>query len=138
MNELEELMENLDLDNYRYFYHVTASSEGSEILEHGLFLEDNNLYSTTIELPEEMITNPVEYCQNENKGRFSRREKMIIIQSEIDDVENLIIDSGNLICRYDQGMKYLIPLSNILCLIDLNDLSVEYNYESAYFERRLK
>lgn len=138
MDELEELIENLDLENYRYFYHITSRGKGSETLERGLYMKDKHLYSTSIELPEEMINNPVSYCEGENQGRLNVREEMVIIQCEKGYENNLVVKSDGSIWNYNQSMKYVIPPENILCWIDLENLTVNYNYESGYYNGRMR
>lgn len=136
MNDLVELIQNLNFEDNRYFYHITSRGRGKETFESGLFMEDKNLCSTTIEVPEEMICDPVGYCEQENRGRLSGREEMILIQCEKGEEDNLVIKSDESLWNNDSKMEYLIPPENILCYIDLETLIVTYNYEYQYFNGR--
>lgn len=131
MSELEEMIQNLDSDEYSYYYHITGKGRGDEIIENGLFLEEPNINTTTIKMPTEMINNPVEYCENEYMDGLVKREEMIIIVVPKGD-EKYLVERCNPIWIGNEKFEYIISNENILCYIDLKDLDVTYNLECQY------
>ena len=137
MNELEELMNSLDFENNRYFYHVTGKGFADEILEEGLYIEDKRLDSTTIEIPKEMIEDPIKYCQDEYTDGLVKRQEMIIIGCEKGEENYLIMKSDISKWIGDQKLEYIIPSEYILGYIDLNTLLVTHNLECQYGGRHV-
>ena len=127
--ELEKLMNSLDFENNRYFYHITGQGFGDEIIEEGLALEERDLRTTTIEIPKEMIDNPIEYCESEYSDTLVKRQEMVIIGCEKGQVAYIIEQSD--IPRWvgDQKLDYIIPNEYILGYIDLKTLEITYNSE---------
>ena len=125
---MEELMENLDLEEMNYYYHITSKGYGDDILNNGLYLEENDLRSTTIKIDEEMLENFEDYCKQEYVDGLVKRQEMVILGCLKGDEKFLIektdIPNGNL--------SYLIRSENILGYIDLKTLEIIYNPEYIY------
>lgn len=136
MNELKDLIDNLDLENNNYFYHITGKGFGEEIIENGLYMEDSSLYSTTIRLPEEMIKDPITYCIGEYSDGLVKRQEMVIIGCEKGEEQYLVQDIED---TWIEGNKYnyAIPSEYILGYIDLKDLVVNYNENYMYGGRHV-
>ena len=45
---MEELIHNLDFEEINYYYHITSKGFGMDIINNGLYLEENDLRSTII------------------------------------------------------------------------------------------
>ena len=135
--ELEELIFNLDFQNNRYFYHITGKGFGDEIIEEGLFLENEDLRSTTIELPEEMINDPITYCESEYIDALVNRQEMVIIGCAKSEVSYVVEKSSIPKWIGDQKLEYVIPNGYILGYIDLKTLEVTYNEEYQYGGRHV-
>ena len=135
--ELEELMNSLDFDNNRYFYHITGQGFGDEIIEEGLALEDRDLRSTTIEIPIEMIDDPIGYCESEYSDTLVKRQEMVIIGCEKGE-EGYIVEKSE-ISKWigDQKLNYFIPSEYVLGYINLKTLSVTLNPEYQYGGRHV-
>ena len=74
-NEFRELV---SLDGMRYFYHVT-NQNGDEICNDGLYLVDKRLDSTTIEIPQEFIDDPINYCLQENGENYRKNPNIVLL-----------------------------------------------------------
>lgn len=135
--ELEELISNLDFENNKYFYHITGRGFADEIIEEGLYLEDSNLNSTTIEIPKEMIDDPINYCESEYTSTLVKRQEMIIIGCEKSEVSYIVEKSNIPKWIGDQKLEYVIGREYILGYIDLKTLEVTYNEEYQYGGRHV-
>lgn len=135
--ELEELINSLDFQNNRYFYHITGQGFGDEIIEEGLALEESDLRTTTIEIPKEMIDNPIEYCQSEYSNTLVKRQEMVIIGCEKNEVGYIVEESDIPKWVGDQKLGFIIPSEYILGYIDLKTLEVTYNSEYQYGGRHV-
>ena len=125
-------MENLNLEEMDYYYHITSKGFGMDIIENGLYMEESDLRSTTIMLDEEFFYNPEEYCRREYKDGIVKRQEMVLIGCYRDEEESLVERAD--IPKYigDQKLDYLIRSENILGYIDLETLNVIYNPEYAH------
>ena len=126
---MEELIENLNLEEMNYYYHITSKGYGREILENGLYLEENDLSSTTIKLPDEFLDNPEEYCKSEYTNGLVKRQEMVIIGCNKGNEDYLIEQVDMPMFIGDQRLNYLIRSENILGYIDLETLNMIYNFE---------
>ena len=136
MDELRELIENLDLEELDYYYHITSRGYGDDIIENGLYLEESDLVTTTVKLPKEMLENPEEYCASEYSDSTTKRHEMVIIGCSKDEGNNIIFNADIPKWLGDQELRYLIRSENILGYIDLETLDVEYNPEYIDFNIR--
>jgi len=123
MEELQNLIDNLDLEELDYYYHITGRGFGDEIMSDGLYLEEPDLRTTTIKLPQELLDNPIEYCKGEYTNGITKRNEMVIIGCSKDEGNNIIIDADST----NQELRYLIRSENILGYIDLETFNVTYN-----------
>lgn len=130
--ELEELISNLDFENNKYFYHITSRGFGDEIIEEGLYLEDGNLNSTTIEIPKEMIEEPVKYCEGEYLDGIVKRQEMVIIGCNKGEEKYIVEKCYIPKWIEEQKFEFIIPSEYILGYIDLKTLEVVYNLEYQY------
>ena len=133
---MEELIESLDLEEFSYYYHITGRGYGDDIIEKGLYMEENDLRTTTIPLPDEMIENIEEYCLSEYKNDIVKREEMVLIGCPKGDESNLVHDIGYDNWIGNQQLNYIIRSENILGYIDLKTLEVTYNPEYIDFNLR--
>ena len=129
---MEELLENLNLEEMCYYYHITSKGFGMDIIENGLYMEENDLSSTTIKLPVEFIKNSEEYCKKEYKNSHIKRQEMVLIGCYKDEENNLIERTDIAKFCGDKKLSYLIRSENILGYIDLETLNVIYNPEYAH------
>jgi len=132
---MEELIESLNLEEFDYYYHITGKGYGDEIIENGLYLEECDLKTTTIKLPQEFINNPEEYCSSEFVNSIVKRNEMVIIGSPKEEGNNIIIETDSKWIG-DQELKYLIRSENILGYIDLETLDIIYNQDYIDFNFR--
>ena len=127
MEELQTLIDNLDLEELDYYYHITSRGFGDEIISDGLYLEEPDLRTTTIKLPKELLDNPFKYCEEEFADGVSKRKEMVMIGCFKDDGNNIIFPADISKWSGDQELKYLIRSENILGYIDLETFNVTYN-----------
>lgn len=131
---MEELMNNLNLEDYDYYYHITGKGYGQEIIEEGLYLEDYAWNTTMIKFSEEIVNNLYEYCESEYKNSIDKRQEMVIIINYKDDDNNLVKVAD---CPKWVGggaaLKYQVKNEHILCYVDLETLEVTYNPECIDF-----
>jgi len=137
MSELEELMNSLDFENNRYFYHITGRGFGNQIIEEGLSLEERDLRTTTIEIPIEMINDPITYCESEYVDGIVKRQEMVVIGCEKGEESYIVEESDVPKWIGDQKLEYIIPREYILGFIDLKTLNVTYNSEYLYGGRNV-
>ena len=122
---MEQLIENLDLEEMNYYYHITSKGYSFDILENGLYLEKDDLRSTTIKIDVEMLENFENYCSREYADGLVKRQEMVIIGCLKGD-EKFLVEKTDI--PHD-GLNYLIRSENILGYIDLKTLEVIYNSE---------
>ena len=135
MDELQELMNSLDFENNSYFYHITGKGFGNDIINDGLYLENDDIRSTTIRIPQEMIDNPEDYCKKEYNNGIIKRQEMVLIGCDKDEEDYLITNADTWIGS--DKFKYVIPNDYILGYIDLEDLTVTYNEYYKYGGRNV-
>ena len=129
---MEELIENLDLEEMDYYYHITSKGFGMDIIENGLYMEENDLRSTTIMLDEEFFKDTEGYCRREHKDGHVKRQEMVLIGCYKDEGSSLVERTDIPKFVGDQKLGYLIRSENILGYIDLETLNVIYNPEYAH------
>lgn len=129
---MEELIENLDLEEMDYYYHITSKGFGMDIIANGLYMEENDLRSTTIKLPKDFLNDPETYCKREYQNGHIKRQEMVLIGCYKDEEGNLIEKSDIPKFVGEQKLSYLIRSENIIGYIDLETLNVIYNPEYAY------
>lgn len=135
--ELEELIENLDLEEMNYFYHITGKGYGDDIINEGLFLLEKELRTTTIPLPIEFLKNPQEYCESEYTTTLVKREEMVIIGCEKGEEKYIVEKLDDSKWIGNQKFDYMVSNRYILGYIDLETFEVTYNYEYEYGGRHV-
>ena len=98
---MEELIENLNVEDMDYYYHITSKGFGADIIESGLYMEEKDLKSTTIKLNEDFFNNPEEYCKSEYKNGHVKRQEMVLISCYKGEEYNLINEVYNPEYAYD-------------------------------------
>jgi len=136
MEELQELIDNLDLEELDYYYHITGRGFGDKIIEEGLYLAEPDLKTTTIKLPQELLDDPLKYCKDEYANRLTKRNEMVIIGCYKDEGNDIIYPADIPKWKGDQDLNYLIRSENILGYIDLSSFNVIYNPEYIDFNYR--
>ena len=123
MEDLNEVFcDHFNFDDYSYYYHITTKDAADEIIDEGLEMADKYLYSTTIPLTEDMISEPSSFLKNE-KG-FEFREAMVIIGKPNDEDNIIEINSNS-----EKHLKYKISKEYIMGYFDLDDLCFKDNPE---------
>ena len=129
---MEELIHNLDFEEINYYYHITSKGFGMDIINNGLYLEENDLRSTTIKLSKEFLENPERYCKLEYVNGSVKRQEMVLIGCSKYDEKYLIRNTDIPIYLNGNKMNYLIRSENILGYIDLETLNFIYNVEYIF------
>ena len=127
---LEQFNEVMSWENVKYFYHVTNCNP-ELILSEGLFLVENNIFSTAIEIPEEFKKDPINYCDNE-KGRFYRKNPFIVlIAIDTDKIDYLVQPSIYPPQDWiiEDEPNFYIPSKYILGYIDTTQYKLVLNEE---------
>lgn len=136
MEELKELIESLDFEEFDYYYHITGKGFGDNTIQEGLYLEEPDLKTTMIKLPIEMIEDPIGYCTNEYSNGHIKRQEMVLIGCEKGEENNIINNADIPKWMGDQKLNYLVRSENILGYIDLETLDIVYNPEYIDFNYR--
>lgn len=120
------LKESFDFDSNRYFYHITSKENGSEIVDKGLFLEEPDLNTTTIEITSDMMDGIGTYIQDEYVPHsIMQREEMIILGIPIDEIDYAIEKSN-------EYLPYFISNKYVFGFIDLETLELYENQEYGF------
>lgn len=139
MNEEEfndRFNELTNLEDIIYYYHITNENV-ENILENGLYMVEDKIYTTAIEIDNDFKSNPLEYAEKEitHSHAHSYREnaKIVIIGIDKDNKSNLIQDyvENNIDWSNDNKANYYIPSNYIIGYIDVinKDIIVNDNYE---------
>ena len=132
INSFNELM---NLDDMIYYYHVTNSDVDS-ILQNGLYMVEDKIYTTAIEVPIELKNNPIEYANNEQGMGYRKNANIVIIGIEKEYIDELIkpttyIPDG---WTHDIPPSYYIPSCYIAGYIDVEnkDFVLNENFNNIY------
>lgn len=117
----DEFRELVSLDGMRYFYHVT-NQNGDEICNDGLYLVDKRLDSTTIEIPQEFIDDPINYCLQENGENYRKNPNIILLGIPEEDVKYAIVKNYDKPKNWNQDEPplYVIPANYVIGYISNN------------------
>ena len=131
-NKINELK---NMGDMHYYYHVTNKNCDS-ILENGLYMVEDKIYTTAISIPDEFWNNPIEFAKNE-QGMFYRSDANIIIIGVDNNSINNFIETTNMIpdgWELDTPPLFYIPSRFIAGYIDVNDedLILNDNFDNAY------
>lgn len=124
-------------DGMCYFYHVTEKGNGKDILNYGLLLSENRLFSTTLPIDEEFKKSPIEFLNNEIGGsKLRKQDEVIIIGCSIDETNNLIQENyyHNENWNQEEEDKYIIPKEYIIGYIDVSEKKFIDNEDYIYYE----
>lgn len=131
----------LDFLNNAYFYHITGSGLGNEIMENGLLMESNNLISTTIRIDESMLNDIDNFIKNEHGHNVRETDEMVLIGCPIEDINRMVVNN-DYISEYwtsEVPPKYIIPSEYIMGYIDMTDdnyyVIKNPNYYDNYYSR---
>ena len=137
MTEKELLKEKFDevtsLEDIKYFYHVTNMNPNT-ICQQGLFLVENQLSSTTIEIPQEFKDDPAEYCTQERGNNYRKEPCIIILGIPEENVKYAVVKNYEepMEWNLEEFPKYVIPSEYIIGYINAMDFSFTLNENYAY------
>ena len=127
-NDFREL---ISLDGIKYFYHVT-NQDGNEICNDGLYLAENRLSSTTIEIPQEFIDDPINYCLQENGEYYRKNPNIVLLGIPKEDLKCAIVENYQTPKNWNQDEPplYVIPPNYIIGYINKDfDIITNEQYE---------
>lgn len=132
---IKDFFENLDFAEMSYFYHITGAGNGEKINEEGLLMADPHLWSTTIEITPEMITNPHKFVSEEKGNNLRQTDEMVLIGCPKEDVEYLVAPNESLSWNAEEKADYIIPRDYIIGYIDMRNADEEFfiTLNSNYF-----
>ena len=127
----------IDLDGMKYFYHVT-NQDGDEICNDGLYLTENRLSSTTIEIPQEFIEDPINYCLQENGENYRKNPNIVLLGIPEEDLKCAIIKNYNKPKSWnkEEFPLYVIPPNYIIGYINNNFeiiINEQYEFINEYY-----
>ncbi|MBQ7140338.1 MAG: hypothetical protein IJO32_02410 [Bacilli bacterium] len=120
-----------------YLYHVTDIRKCDSILENGLLMKEDKIYSTTIPINNEIISDPIGFIEEElNNNSVRIKNGIIIIGCPKEELENLVEDNYNEIESWNEDFKanYVIPSEYIIGYINMNSKEFVDNENYAYFD----
>ncbi|HPE14229.1 MAG TPA: hypothetical protein PLT65_00120 [Bacilli bacterium] len=132
LNEFPNFEENIrnltSLDGVRYFYHITPNN-AEDIINEGLFLKENRLSSTTIELPDEFYDDPISYCLGERGHGYRENASIVLLGIPEDEVDYAIEQNYSERGHWNEfdDPNFVIPSQYIIGYIDTNDFSINLN-----------
>lgn len=134
---VEELFDNLNFEEYDYFYHITGSGIGEHICNDGLLMVEKRLGSTTIEITPAMINDVQSFILNERCNSIRKTDEMVIISCPKDE-RNFLVQKNNYINGEwvnDNFPEYIIPSEYIMGYIDMrnNDDEFIFYQNSNYY-----
>lgn len=127
-NEFRELV---SLDGIRYFYHIT-NKNGDDICEEGLYLVEKRLLSTTIEIPQEFIDNPIDYCLQENGENYRKNPNIVLLGIPEEEIDYAITKNYNKPKNWDKDEPplYIILANYIIGYINKDfEIIINEQYE---------
>lgn len=132
-SEFVEQFRNLtSLSDVIYYYHVT-NQDPETILNEGLFLVGDNIYTTAIVVPEEFREDPISYAEKE-RGTIGYRENasIVIIAIEENKENELVkpIEYQPSNWNSDEEPNFYISPKNILGYIDTENIEFHLNDEA--------
>lgn len=122
----------ISLDDMRYFYHVT-NQNADDICNEGLYLVENRLDSTTIEIPQEFIDDPINYCLQENGNNYRKNPNIVLLGIPQDEVDYAIENNYEKPKSWnkDEQPLYVIPANYIIGYIN-NDFEIVINEQYEF------
>lgn len=132
---IEIFKEITSLEGIKYFYHVTDKNP-DDILEEGLYMVDEKIYTTAIEIPEEFKNDPVNYSKAQ-RGNFYRKDASIILIGFDEELDGEVVIPTTLVpdsWNHDVPPNYYIPSCYIIGYIDTTNMEIilNDNYDLGY------
>ena len=131
-NFVDTFNELTSLDDVRYLYHVT-NVDPNLILEEGLFLQENDIFTTTIEIPKEFFNDPIQYCLDERGKEYRENPYIVLLGIPIEHFNTCVVKNYKEPSIWDKEQlpKFIIPSEYILGYIDTNNfnITINENYE---------
>ncbi len=143
--KLIEFTTMLDFDNFNYLYHETSRGTGKRIMEEGLLVNGNNilnvdniLFTTTLPLTKDMISNPDEFStfltQEKSTGSLFRDVSEMVIIASPKEYDNNIVSPYNAYADDENYYQGIVEPNFILGVINLEDLTFTPNLECEYYD----
>ena len=133
-NDFRELVSGEEM---KYYYHVTSINP-DHILEEGLYLSEDKLTSTTIEIPEEFVISPIEYCLGEKGTEYRKNPKIILLGIPEDELDQAVLPNGEVASEWTQEEypNYVIPTRYVIGYIDTDDFEIVLNEAYEYSDNK--
>ena len=124
----EQFKELVSLEDVSYFYHITPE-DADQICEEGLFLIENRLSSTTIEIPQEFIDDPISFCLAERGEGYRKNASVVLLGIPTDDVKFAIEKNHTKPRGWNklEFPEYVIPPHHVAGYIDTNTFELVLN-----------
>lgn len=143
--KLIEFTTMLDFDNFNYLYHETSRGTGERIMEEGLLVNGNNilnvdniLFTTTLPLTKDMISNPDEFStfltQEKSTGSLFRDVSEMVIIASPKEYDNNIVSPYNAYADDENYYQGIVEPNFILGVINLENLTFTPNLECEYYD----
>lgn len=143
--KIPEFTQILDFDNFNYLYHETSRGTGERIMEEGLLVNGNNilnvdniLFTTTLPLTKDMVSNPDEFSlfltQEKSTGSLFRDVSEMVIIASPKDYDNKIVSPYNAYADDENYYQGIVESNFILGVINLEDLTFTPNLECEYYD----
>ena len=124
----EKLDDLRNIENMDYYYHVT-NNNCDNILEDGLYMVEDKIYTTAIPIPDEFWNNPIEYAINE-QGMLYRNNANIVIIGIDREIKDELVKPTSMIpdgWELDTPPQYHISSRYIAGYIDVENEDIVLN-----------
>ena len=130
-----DYLKELDFDNMKYYYHITAAGIGEKICSEGLLMADRHLWSTTIEITKDMLEDIEKFLLDERGNHLRAADEMVILGCNIGDENYMVRENQEQKSWNEEQMApYIIENENILGYIDLQDDTLPLYLNEFYLD----
>ena len=130
-----DYLKELDFDNMKYYYHITAAGIGEKICSEGLLMADRHLWSTTIEITKDMLDDIEKFLLDERGNHLRAADEMVILGCNIGDENYMVRENQEQKAWNEEQMApYIIENENILGYIDLQDETLPMYLNEFYLD----
>ena len=130
-----DYLKELDFDNMKYYYHITAAGIGEKICSEGLLMADRHLWSTTIEITKDMLDDIEKFLLDERGNHLRAADEMVILGCNIGDENYMVRENQEQKSWNEEQMApYIIENENILGYIDLQDETLPIYLNEFYLD----
>ena len=130
-----DYLKELDFDNMKYYYHITAAGIGEKICSEGLLMADRHLWSTTIEITKDMLDDIEKFLLDERGNHLRAADEMVILGCNIEDENYMVRENQEQKSWNEEQMApYIIENENILGYIDLQDDTLPLYLNEFYLD----